>query len=263
MVDIGSGVLGLGGILTMMLVLWLGSVLLRDASLVDRLWGMGFVLLAWLYLQPAGGFRGAPWLARLVVILVTIWGLRLSLYLTWRNWGQGEDYRYRAMRAAQGGTFWWKSLFSVFVLQGILAWIISAPLLVAVSSRIATPNSVWVGVGMACWLTGFLFETVGDWQLARFKANPSNRGQVMDRGLWRYTRHPNYFGDAVVWWGYFCLAAAVGGWWTAFGPALMTVLLMKVSGVALLEKTLQETKPQYRDYIRRTSAFVPRWPRAS
>jgi steroid 5-alpha reductase family enzyme len=256
-------VAGLAVVTGLMALVWLGSVVRRDASLVDRFWGVGFVILAWYYLSAGAGWSSALWPARLLVVLVTIWGIRLSLHITWRNWGHGEDYRYRAMRTVHGARFGWVSFFTVYLLQAVLLWVIATPLQVAL--RPAGPGEAggqfWLGLGIVCWTTGFLFESLGDWQLSRFKADPANRGRVMDSGLWRYTRHPNYFGDALLWWGYFGFAAATGGWWTVFAPALMTLMLMRVSGVALLEKTLRETKPNYQDYVRRTSPFLPMPPR--
>ena len=202
--------------------------------------------------------RSRP-ITTLVLALVTVWALRLSLYILWRNRGHGEDYRYREMRERRPGTFAVWSLFAVFWFQGLLQWTISMPLYQA-----QRPEPVSLGLldalGLLLFVVGFAFEAGGDWQLARFKADPANRGRVMDRGFWRYTRHPNYFGDAVVWWSFFCFAAATpGGWWTVFSPVLMTILLMRVSGVTLLEKKLQETKPTYRHYAEKTSAFFP-WP---
>jgi steroid 5-alpha reductase family enzyme len=261
MMTVALGLQGLLLCLVLMTAAWLASLIRRDASLVDRVWGIGFVSLAWFYLESTGAWSGARWPARLLTIMVTLWGLRLSLYLTWRNWAKGEDYRYRAMRAARGKRFWWVSLVTVFWLQALLLWIIAAPLLAAARADLPPARAGVIGFGAGLWLVGFLFESIGDWQLARFKADPRNRGRVMDSGLWRYTRHPNYFGDAMVWWGYFVFAAAHDAWWAVIGPLVMTVLLMKVSGVALLEKTLQETKAEYRDYVRRTSGFFPRAPR--
>jgi steroid 5-alpha reductase family enzyme len=249
---------GLGLVVALMVAVWIGSVLRRDASLVDRIWGLGFVLLAVLYhvTGPAAGGWTGP--AGLLVVLTGVWGLRLSAFLTWRNWGQGEDYRYREMRARGGPAFPVRSLVTVFLLQGVLMWLIGAPLLPA--ARATAWGAGWLtGLGAALWAVGFFFEAVGDWQLARFKADPANRGRVLDRGVWRYTRHPNYFGDACVWWGLWCLAAAQGAWWTVFAPALMTLLLLRVSGVVMLERKLVESRPAYRDYVRTTSAFVP-WP---
>lgn len=235
---------------------WLASLTRTDASLVDRFWGLGFVMLAsWYHLTgPAPGYATAL----LPVVLVAIWGLRLSAYITWRNWGRGEDYRYRQMRERAGPRFPWTSLVTVFLLQAGLMWVVSLPLLPA--ARASSPGlAVMAALGGLSWAVGLFFEAVGDSQLARFKADPANRGRVLDTGVWRHTRHPNYFGDAAVWWGLWCLAAAQGAWWTVISPLLMTTLLLRVSGVALLERKLVETRPEYRDYVRRTSAFLP-WP---
>jgi steroid 5-alpha reductase family enzyme len=192
--------------------------------------------------------------------LTLIWGLRLAIHIFVRNRGKGEDYRYRAMRKHYGNRFPIVSFFTVFVLQGVLAWIISLPLQVATSSPEPGQLGALDFIGAAIWAAGFIFESVGDWQLARFKGDASNKGKVMDRGLWKYTRHPNYFGDALLWWGFLLIAAgAPAGIFTVIGPALMTFFLVRVSGAALLEKTLVKTKPEYRDYIARTSAFFP-WP---
>jgi steroid 5-alpha reductase family enzyme len=242
-----------------MIMLWLISLILKNSSIVDSFWGMGFILAAWVYfvLSP-DGFLGRK---LLISILVTLWGLRLSLYITWRNWGKGEDFRYRKWRDEAGTSWWWLSFLRVFLLQGILLWIISMPLLAAQFG--ATPvQFTWLdGLGLFVWLVGFLFESIGDWQLAVFKAKPENRGKVMSNGVWHYTRHPNYFGDAAQWWGFYLLAAStLVGLWTIYSPVLMTLLLLRVSGVALLEKTLTETRAGYRDYIKTTSAFVPWFP---
>ncbi|HEU4760536.1 MAG TPA: DUF1295 domain-containing protein, partial [Dehalococcoidia bacterium] len=235
-----------------MTALWLVSLALRNASIVDIFWGLGFVLVAWLYLALADGFAGRQ---VLITALVTAWGLRLSLYILWRNRGKGEDFRYRTWRERAGGRFWWVSYFQVFLLQGALLWLVSAPLLAAQDSGDPdhfTPVDV---LGALVWAVGFFFESVGDWQLARFKADPANKGKVMRRGLWAYTRHPNYFGDATAWWGYYVIAAGTPyGWTTAFSPLLMTALLLRVSGVALLERTITERRPEYRQYIETTSA---------
>lgn len=251
-----AAAVGLASALGLMTAIWIGSLIRHDASLVDRFWGLGFVILALVYgvtAPPAGG--GIRWI---VVALVAVWGLRLSAFLTWRNWGHGEDYRYREMRARDPGGFPWKNLVTVHWLQGLIMWVVGLTLLMA----IRYPPARWgvlSALGLALWVIGFGFESLGDWQLARFKAVAANRGRVLDRGVWRYTRHPNYFGDACVWWGLFSFAAAGGAWWTVIGPLVMTGLLLKVSGVVLLEKKLVETKPQYRDYVERTSRFIP-WP---
>ncbi|MCK8515106.1 DUF1295 domain-containing protein [Methylonatrum kenyense] len=243
--------LGLLAALGLMLAVWLASLVYRDASLVDRFWGAGFVLLVWVYWLAAGG----PSTGLIPVLAVTLWGGRLSLYLSWRNWGHGEDYRYQEMREAHGARFPLVSLGTVFLLQAVILWLVAMPLLPASGAESLTTG--WLLLGLLLWAIGFLWEAIGDWQMARFKADPANRGQVMDQGLWRYSRHPNYFGEIVLWWGFYCMALAAGGWWTIFGPALMTFLLVRVSGVALLEKKLNETRPAYRDYIQRTNALLP------
>jgi steroid 5-alpha reductase family enzyme len=247
-----------GVILALMTLLWLVSLRLKNSSIVDIFWGTGFVIAGWVYfaLTPDG------YLPRklLISLLATVWGLRLSIYIFRRNWGKPEDYRYRKWREEAGDTWWWFSFFKVFLLQGALMWIISIPLLAA-QYRALPPHLTPIDfLGLAVWLVGFYFEAVGDYQLSRFKSRPENKGKVMDRGVWRYTRHPNYFGDSAQWWGYYLIAAAAGGWWTIYSPVLMTLLLLRVSGVALLEKAL-ETRPGYKEYIQRTSAFIPWLPR--
>ena len=249
--------LGLAAALGLMTLLWLVSLARRDASIVDIFWGAGFVVLGWLYFAWTPDGFGPRKL--LIAILVTIWGLRLALYIFSRNRGKGEDFRYVAMRQAAGPRWWWQSYFQVFVLQGLLMWLISAPLLAA-QSGMAAPLTILDGLGVVVWAIGFYFEAAGDWQLARFKADRANKGKVMDRGVWRYTRHPNYFGDAAQWWGFFLIALAAGGWMTVLSPILMTFLLVRVSGKALLEKSL-DGRPGYRAYVERTSGFIPWFPR--
>jgi len=246
-------------ILGLMILLWLVSLALKNSSIVDIFWGTGFVVVVWAaFLLTPGGFEMRKWL---ISILVTIWGLRLSLHILWRNWGKPEDFRYQVWRKEAGAAWWWRSFFKVFLLQGFLLWIISTPLLAAQIS--AQPDRlIWLDIlAVPVWLVGFTFEAAGDWQLARFKANPANKGKVLQTGVWRYTRHPNYFGDATQWWAYYLIALAAGGWWTIFSPIIMTALLMRVSGVALLEKTLKEEKPGYKEYIETTSEFIPWFPR--
>lgn len=236
---------------------WVLSLGLRDSSIVDVFWGTGFVAIGWFTAAATAG--GLEPRAGLMAALVTVWGLRLSLHILRRNWGRGEDFRYRAWRDAAGSAWWWRSYFKVFLLQGVLMWLVAAPV-VAVMSRSGQPQLGWLDMlAVTVWTVGLVFEAAGDWQLARFKANPANRGRVMTSGVWRYTRHPNYFGDAAVWWGHYLLAAASGAWLLVFSPILMTWLLVRVSGVAMLETTLRETKPGYREYVASTSAFVP-WP---
>lgn len=243
--------------LGLMLVLWLSSLALRDASIVDRFWGAGFVLVSAVTLFYGDG---ALLRSALLTGLVAIWGLRLSLHLTRRNWGEGEDYRYQAMRRSWGDRFWLVSLGTVFLLQGLLLWIVSLPVQKGASAPRPESLTLLDALGVALWLVGFTFEAVADAQLRRFLADPENRGRVMDRGLWRYTRHPNYFGDAVVWWGLFSIALATpGSWWTVASPLAMTFLLTRVSGVPMLERRLLRSRPGYAEYVARTSAFFP-WP---
>lgn len=247
------------GIFAAMTAVWLVSVAVRDASIVDIFWGLGFVGVAAIGFALGDGVSGRK---TFIFILIAIWGVRLATYIGIRNHGAGEDPRYVKMRENAGDSFWWSSLFKVFWLQGAIMWIVALPLMAIAAGGSPSFLSVSDVVGLVLWAVGLYFEAVGDWQLRRFKADPANKDKVMDRGLWRYTRHPNYFGDAAMWWGVAVIAIGVPwGWATLVGPALMTFFLMKVSGVALLEKSLQNTKPQYADYVRRTSAFLPRPPK--
>ena len=254
MFELRAYLAGFALLLTVAALGWLASVAKRDVSIVDSLWGLKFLLAAGVY---AGMLDGGPRTA-LVLALVALWAVRLTAYITWRNWGEGEDHRYREIRRRNEPRFWLKSLYLVFGLQAVLAWWISLPLLAAIGSP--APLGWLDGLGTVLCLGGLLFESIGDWQLARFKAHPSSRGRVFYLGLWRYTRHPNYFGECCVWWGLYALGLAAGGWWSIVSPLLMTLLLLKVSGVALLEQTIQERRPAYAEYVRSTSAFVP-WPR--
>lgn len=251
--------IGLGVVLAYMTAIWLVSLAMRDSSIVDIFWGPGFVVVAIVYALLADGYVGRQ---LLLVSLVAIWGLRLGLYIFRRNAGKGEDPRYRQWREQAGDRYWWVSFFRVYALQGVLLWIVSAPLLAAVFSDDPDHLTAVDAVGGALWAAGFLFEAMGDYQLARFKSDPSNQGHVMRKGLWAYTRHPNYFGEALLWWGYFVIAAGTpNGYYTFFGPLLMTFLLVRVSGVSLLEARQKKTKPGYAEYIASTSAFVPWFPR--
>lgn len=248
-----------GFILIMMVLLWIISVRIRNVSIVDLFWGFGFVVAAFVYFFLTGGSESRK---LLILILVSIWGLRLSGYLTWRNAGKGEDPRYQKFRRDYGEhRYWWVSLFQVFTLQGVLMWLISAPLLGAMFYNRTNTLNVLDYAGVFIWLVGMLFEAGGDYQLARFKANPLNKGKILTKGFWRYTRHPNYFGDSAVWSGYALICAAAGSYIPVLGSVLMIILIIKVSGVSLLEKSLKVTKPEYRDYIEKTSAFIPWFPK--
>jgi steroid 5-alpha reductase family enzyme len=262
---LNSGALIIG----LMVAVWLVNLALKNSSIVDIFWGLGFIGVAWLvnlqlretYLSiSAYDTVMSVWRSWLMTALVSIWGLRLALHILLRNWGQPEDFRYAAWRKENGPRWWWFSFFKVFLLQGVLLWFVSAPLVAGQYPHFGpTPHLLDI-LGVIVWLVGFCCEALGDWQLARFKADPTNKGKLLTSGLWRYTRHPNYFGDAAQWWGFYLIALAAGAWWTIFSPLLMTFLLMRISGVALLEKTLRQ-RPGYEAYMARTNAFFPGWPK--
>ena len=243
----------------MMIVGWLVSLRQRNVTIVDALWGIGFVIIAWITAVAGDGYAVRAWL---LALLVSLWGLRLGIYMVWRSHGKGEDPRYGSWRRQYGDRFWIVSLFNVFLVQALFLWVISLATQFGQMAR--TPASL-TGldlIGAVIWLIGFVFETVGDWQLARFKADPSNRGKVMDRGLWAYTRHPNYFGEALIWWGIWLIVLSTpNSWWTIVSPLLITITLLKITGIALTEKTILEKKAEYRDYMDRTNAFLPWFPK--
>lgn len=241
-----------------MVLLWLVSLPLRDVSIVDLFWGPSFLLSAgvWAWVSPAGD----PTRRALVLGLVGVWALRLGLYLAWRNHGRGEDFRYQEFRRRYGARRYpWISLFQVFLLQGGLSLAVGTTVLGALTGP--RPLNALDALGVLVWAVGFTFEAGGDWQLARFKRDPQNRGRLLTTGLWAWTRHPNYFGDAACWWGLGLLALASGhGAWVG-GALLMTFLVVRVSGVALLERSMAQSKPGYEQYMRDTPAFFPRPPR--
>ncbi len=243
----------------LVLAVWLASLRLHDASIIDVFWGVGFVVIGWLCLAAGDG---APGRRLALAVMVSLWGLRLALHIGRRNHGRGEDFRYARLRERDGRRFWRTSLYRVYLVQAALMWVIALPVAVgSAHGRHAGLGPVdWVGI--AVWAVGLAFETIGDLQLARFKADPASAGQVMDRGLWRYTRHPNYFGDVVAWWGVGIVGLGAGGaWWALVGPAVNTVILARLTGKPLLESTIAERRPGYSDYIDRTSGFVPLPPR--
>lgn len=239
------------------LVAWGVATARRNVGLVDIFWSLFLLLAAAIYARnsPDPGAR-----ALLTLALVAAWSLRLAGYLVARNWNAPEDHRYRAIRARNEPGFAWKSLYLVFGLQAVLAWLVAAPLAAAIGAPGALGTFDVAGAVLV--LIGIVWETIGDAQLARFKADAVNAGRVMDRGLWRYSRHPNYFGEFCVWWGFYAIALGAGAWWTVLSPLLMSVLLLRVSGVTLLEKDIGERRPAYRDYIARTNAFFPGPPEA-
>jgi steroid 5-alpha reductase family enzyme len=258
MFDTAVYLAALAVLLAMATVTWVLSIYRRDVSIVDSLWSLMFLGAGVVYLVSVETLTDR---AVLVFALLVLWSLRLAIYITWRNWGEGEDHRYREIRARNEPGFAFKSLYLVFGLQAVIAWVISLPLLAGIGG--SAPLGWLDLVGFLLFAVGFLFEAVGDWQLAAFRSNPANRGRVLDTGLWRYTRHPNYFGNACIWWGLFLFAASAGGWWSVISPVIMTILLLRVSGVALLEKDIAERRPAYRDYVLRTNAFVPGPPKTS
>ena len=238
---------------------WLISVYLKDASIVDIFWGLGFVMVTTFYFLFTPDFSARK---IITMVLVAIWGLRLSIHIFWRNNGKPEDYRYQEFRKHYGAKrYWWFSYFQVFLLQGFLIWLISAPVLAVNFHGSANELNIFDFAGITIWLIGFTFEAGGDWQLASFKNKPANKGKLLQTGFWKYTRHPNYFGDAAVWWGFGLLSVASGYYLPVFSSVLMTWLIIRVSGVAMLERTLKNTKPGFKDYIKRTSAFIPWFPK--
>ena len=262
---------------------WLLSLRLRDVSIVDPLWGLTYVAAAWaMWLWAEGTVTGRGWL---VLAMVTVWGMRLGIHLTVRKRGEPEDRRYTAMRRGRRRFEWW-SLVMVFGLQAALVVVVSLPVQAVLGNLggnpgltsttwtyIRTQTSILGGsaghpalgpldwIGCAVWSVGLAFESVADEQLRRFRSNRLNRSGVLERGLWRYSRHPNYFGDFLIWWGIYLTAASAGATWTIAGPLVMSVLLLRVSGVRLLERTIDERRPGYAGYVQRTSAFIPRPPR--
>ncbi len=252
---IDSYIQGFLWIMVLMTSLWIISIFIKNVSIVDAFWGMAFIVASISYYLTTEGHGTRK---ELVVGLVIIWGLRLSIYLGMRNWKKPEDYRYQEFRRKYGANrYWWFSFFQVFLLQGVLSWLISAPLLAAMYYM---PNSdlyYMDYIALIAWSIGFVFEAGGDYQLMKFKKKGSNKGKLLQSGLWKYTRHPNYFGDAMIWWGYGLFSIAVGNYLSILGPVLMTWLIIKISGVSMLEKTLKNTKPGYKEYIARTNAFFP------
>lgn len=236
-----------------MTAVFLVALLRRDNSIVDIAWGPGFILVAVLSLLWGRGFEARHWL---VTGLVMIWGLRLAFHIYFRNRGRGEDFRYAQWRKDWGRGFVLRSFFQIYMLQGLFLMLISYSVLLVNHSlrRGLTPLDF---LGGAVWLVGFFFEAVGDAQLRMFKRKPENKGKIMNTGLWKYTRHPNYFGEAAMWWGIFLVALSVEGGWTAvISPAVITFLLRRVSGVTLLEKKYAGNE-EFAAYARRTNAFFP------
>jgi steroid 5-alpha reductase family enzyme len=244
----------LGIILFLYMNFWfVVSLLTKRNDVADVAWGLGFVLLAWasFFIGETNGIIGI-----IVTLLVTVWGLRLAWHVHSRNKGKAEDYRYLAWRKEWGKWFYPRSYAQVYMLQGALLFLIALPVLV-INKNFGGDLNILVMLGIAVWIVGFFFEVVGDWQLARFIKNEANKGKLMTRGLWRYTRHPNYFGEVTLWWGIWLVALSVPyGWLTIIGPLTITVLILKVSGIPMLEKKMAE-HPDFAEYKKKTSVFIP------
>lgn len=241
-----------------MAVMWLVSLALKDSGIVDVVWGLVFVVVAWIGVAMGTGVESRR---LMLAAMVTIWGLRLAIRIGRRNLGKPEDFRYAAWRREAGDAWWWRSLFKVFWLQGVVALVVALPLMAAAVGKTPEGLTLVDYLGALIWLVGLGFESIGDAQLDRFKADPANKGRIIRSGLWRYTRHPNYFGDALLWWG-FGVVALLTPWGVPalVGPALMSFLLVKVSGVAMLERAMS-SRPGWDEYARRTNAFIPWFPR--
>jgi len=244
-------------ILIYVAIVWFISLTKKDASIMDIFWGLGF-LLAMLIYSPS--HTQLDMRHTLLLIIVSVWAFRLSLFIAIRNRNKPEDPRYRKWRADHGDSWWWKSFFHVFLLQGFLMWTISLPLWAA-SHHTSTNQqiSLFDILGLILWISGFLFESISDAQLSSFRKNKNNKGRTFRSGLWAYTRHPNYFGEFLIWWGFYFFSVSTGGWVTIFSPLIMSYLLIKVSGVSMLDKLLIKTKPEYREYIKETPAFFPKF----
>lgn len=247
---------GLAAMLIFGFLGWLISLYRRNVTHVDSMWSLFFLVAAAAY---ACGLTEVSLRGKIMLALLAVWALRLCIYLTWRNWGPHEDHRYAAIRANNEPYFNFKSLYIIFGLQAVLAWVISLPILGALNSSIEF--GIVDVIGLLLVLFGFIWETLADWQLSRFKAHASNQGKVLNSGVWRYSRHPNYFGESCVWWGFYIIALAAGAWWALPSALLMTLLLLKVSGVSLLEKDIAERRPEYKKYKETTNAFIPGIPK--
>jgi steroid 5-alpha reductase family enzyme len=240
------------------LLSWFYSVKKHNVNVVDTLWSLMFLAAALFYIINATEINGR---SLIIIALVAAWSLRLAFHLMVRNWDHEEDHRYQQIRQNNEPNFKFKSLYIIFGLQGLLAWIISIPLLFALNLETAFH---WLDlIALSLWITGFIFEAVADYQLYKFKSQPGNKGRVLNSGLWSYTRHPNYFGEFCIWWAFYLFAIPSGGWWTIYAPALITFLLLKVSGVVMMEKDIKKRRPEYQSYIDSTNTFFPGLPAQS
>jgi steroid 5-alpha reductase family enzyme len=250
-----SGLLAFGAIAGLAVAAWLVSLKKKDVSIVDGLWPV-FIWAGAIVYACTAALSPSAWMA---LALLTFWAARLCVHIVIRNHGEPEDRRYQKIRANNLPHFEWKSLYIVFLLQAVLAWIVALPFMAIARGAPGVTLLKFAGFALAAF--GILFEALGDWQLVRFKASPDSRGRVLDTGLWRYSRHPNYFGECCTWWGFGLLGLSAGAWWSVLSPLLMTVLLLKVSGVTMLEADIGERRPDYARYMRETSPFFPRKPK--
>ncbi len=247
---------GLLAMLAFGVIGWLVSLVRSNVTHVDSMWSLFFMVSAYTtaILSTDFNYRKAT-----ILILLSLWALRLCIYLTWRNWGPHEDSRYAVIRKNNEPNFWLKSIYIVFGLQALLAWIISSSLYAALDSPVTFNLLDYLAITL--FMFGFIWEILADWQLTKFKSNPNNKGQVLNKGLWHYSRHPNYFGECCIWWAFYLFALSTGAWWAIISPILMTLLLLKVSGVSLLEQTIVDRRPAYAQYIKSTNAFFPGVPK--
>jgi steroid 5-alpha reductase family enzyme len=244
-------------IMAVMIALWLLSIRIGDVSFIDSFWAFGFVVISTVTYATTDG---SPARSLLILSLTMVWGIRLSGYLLSRWRREGADGRYLAMGKRIDGNIHLGFLRKVFLLQGCLLWIVSLPVQLGQVGADPAGLGPLAMIGALAAVFGIAVESVGDWQLARFKGDPQNAGKVMDRGLWRYSRHPNYFGDLCVWWGLFLIAAETApGRFSFIGPAVLTWILAKWSGAVLIERRMKRSRPGYDAYVERTSRFIP-WP---
>lgn len=252
-----------GLVLAMMTAMWALSIIIRDSSIADIFWGLGFVAIVAFTAAISDGIEERR---QLIIVLTAIWGVRLALYIGWRNWG-AEDPRYARLRQhveSQGKSYALHSLLHIYWLQGLFMWLVSLVLIFSMTTDTPTTLGTLAYVGVGLWLIGMIFETVGDWQLSKFLGNPDNTGKVMDKGLWRYTRHPNYFGEACVWLGFFLIAIEnPWGAVTVISLAIIYYALLGPTGKGLLERRMSKKRPDFDSYKQRTSAFFPLPPRSS
>ncbi|MDH5232981.1 MAG: DUF1295 domain-containing protein [Gammaproteobacteria bacterium] len=256
MIDYSIYIYALAAIFAVGFITWIISLVLEDVSIVDSAWPLMFLFGAVVLAFAVNDYN---FRTQIILAMVLLWSARLFLHLTWRNWGEPEDSRYRLIREKFAPNFALKSLFIIFIFQSFLAWVILIPLWPAITNNVTF--SFWDALAIALWIVGFFFESVADWQLSRFKSNPTNQGKVMAQGLWYYTRHPNYFGECLLWWGFYLFAVSSDAWWSIPGPLLITWLLLKFSGVVMLEETIVKRRPAYREYIANTNAFIPGRPK--